>query len=467
MTLAELLSQMGPGNPAGMPQMAPPIGIPWEQPQAPPPAAPTPPPVMRNPNANVVQDQPSGKRLPGPPSTLDKNNTTGAIGEAFLSWLNNATGAASSGISPAMGSRGAAENQATQGGAEVSAPNNLKPPLPIFGPGVQQVLSSAGGTPPIRQPDPGLTSYDEYGNPVPSQQPGTPAIQPSLSDMLFQDVGLPERGARPTTPPPLPPLPQKGAQKPVSGTSSGPAAPSVRGAPAPSANPAGRRASNVPPFTNAPNTDDPFPQSSPLIDPTTQKFLLQTGLNLMVPQWGGPLANIGSAVGGGAEAVGRSQTQQTKERMEQEKLDIARTRANNVGLGRKGATGSSAGKRLKDKTPAQNFAAGLSPEASLYFNQRLKDLNKVDTENNETPDAKYSKILAETKAIDQRTRASKGLAKSEEIPDTVLHKIAGTPNESAALTAVAADPVQRQLMLQRLEAIKNAKAATDAAGKPK
>lgn len=188
--------------------------------------------------------------------------------------------------------------------------------------------------------------------------------------------------------------------------------------------------------------------------------MLQTGLNLMVPQWGGPMANIGSAVGAGAEAVDNSQKADQATKLANAKVDVERARVAKIGLGKKGASESSSSKRLKAKTPAQEFAAGLSPEGSLYFTQRLKDLNKPGEDDSVTPDAKFQQIMSETQNVDRRARASRGMARSEEVPDALLQKVAGTPNEQQALGFVAKDPTQKALLTARLEAIKQAKAAS-------
>src|SRR3990172_13215317 len=83
-TLGQLLQQMGPGAIGGMPQMAPPPGIPWEQaPQA----APTPPPVMRNPNPALSTTQNTMKRTPAAPGGYSTPQVGQDIMSAFAEFL--------------------------------------------------------------------------------------------------------------------------------------------------------------------------------------------------------------------------------------------------------------------------------------------------------------------------------------------------------------------------------------------
>lgn len=188
----------------------------------------------------------------------------------------------------------------------------------------------------------------------------------------------------------------------------------------------------------------------------------------MVPQWGGPMAQIGAAVGQGAEAVGRAKQQDTVNQQKDRALDIEEKKANKIGLGRKGASASSGSKKLK--TPAQQFAQNLSPEAALFFQARMKQMNKLlepDDEGN-TPDASgvFDSIMADTRKVDSRARMGRGQLKAEEIPDADVVKAAADPNlETRMLTWVGADPTQRQLMMARLQNAR-AKASGGTSAKP-
>lgn len=199
------------------------------------------------------------------------------------------------------------------------------------------------------------------------------------------------------------------------------------------------------------------------------KFLLQMGLNLMVPQWGNSLSRIGQAAGAGAEAVGRSRKEEQETELTNKKFELEQARIDKMGTGRKGAGESSRSKRAKEKKPLEAFGENLSPEATLYFQQRLKNLkgeSEVTNDDGTTATLseadQYNNILRETKIIDARSRASRGMARSDEIPEDKLRAYVGTPNEMAVLNTVASDPVQRAILMQRIENIKRAKAAANA-----
>lgn len=459
MTLGELLQGMGPGQTAGYPQMAPPPGIPWQQPvqAAPPqPAPPVPQPTQPN-----TLRQPGQGSAPAVPEALYalKNLIDSTLGENRSKWEEQDRTA----YEDARG------KEAVGGGLnippEVSEPHTLKrpgagsmPSMPSFG----------GGMSGEARADP-AGDFNAFGN-----YTGAGLTSP-LAAALYPDteVPLPEKGMR--SAPAVPasaatPSRQKdggGSTPSRTGAASPATAPRSNTSPTGPSSASSRRSS----FQEAPYGEgfDPYRGRENTGKNDMARFFLQAGLSLMVPQWGGPVAQIGKAIGEGAEAVGRGSEIETKDRVTQQKMDLDAERVRKIGIGRKGASESSSSKKLKKLTPQQQMAENLSPEASLYFGQRMKDLNKtgeadVDEKGNSISSAqKYEKILAETKAMDQKVRAARGQARADEIGDDVLNRVAGTPQESLALSAVAADPVQRALMQKRLEEIKVKKAGANAA----
>lgn len=434
-TLGEIFQSMGPGNIQGMPQMAPPVGIPWQQPQPVPVPVPVPitPVASGRGNAGMRPTGPNDVAKPRPMMTTGGYSTPQAIGDVMAGLQN---------FLESNRARWAEEDR--QGYEDARGRENTRTP------GVQ----SARDTP---------SDFDGFLNSVSpgGRIPGVPARgnaeTQSLGEMFFTDVDIPTRGERV-------PMPERrgAAPSPAAPRQSGGSGQTVTPARAPS----GGRTST---FQNAPNTDDSFPQSSPLhdsvtrqFDPTMQRFLLQAGLAMMVPQWGGPVAQIGQALGQGAEAVQRGQEIDTRRATQNKQLDLEQQKVNKIGLGRRKATESSGSKRMKERTPAQQMAANLSPEAAIYFNQRIKDLNNTGDDESITPDVKMSQIMEETKRVDQRSRETRGLARSDEFPEEFLDKVAGTANEAAVLRAVANDPTQKALIQARLEAIKQRKVNTNA-----
>jgi|GEM_PF-5794309 len=291
-----------------------------------------------------------------------------------------------------------------------------------------------------------------FGTPM-GGPPGKTSAPPPIGEQTF------EGSPAPSTPAP-PPIGQQLSGGKPDGESGGSAA-TPRGSSAPS----------------SPGQMAPTPSGSPSGNNDLAKFMLQMGLSLMVPRWGGPLANIGMAAGEGAEAVGRAKKEEQETAMGQKKLELEQARVDRMGSGRR-ATESSRSKRVKEKKPLEAFGENLSPEATLYFQQRLKNLKGESEVTN--PDGttatlseadQYNAILRETKVIDARSRAARGMARSDEIPEDKLRQHVGTPNEIAIMNTVAGDPVQRAILMQRIENIKRAKAATNAntpaAAKPK
>lgn len=463
MDLGQVLMQMMGGTPPvgqpGTPQFAPPVGIDWPAPApvqlpAPAPAPAQPQKITRNQGIRQeTETRPSRRVEPtsggrSTPETIDDfmNGLT-----AFLQ--SNRNRWAEEDRQSYEDARGA-EN--TRPAAQTQAP---PPPgdFDEFGNFVGRGQDAPSVSTPSQQPSghtvtrgglpPELTPFDVYGAPMPERKP------PSLGAMMY-DVPLPERRTGPEAKPPS--SPPRPAAAPASG-------PSNRGG---AASPGGSRAKVSSSFTGAPNTDDPFPQSSPLFDPLTGKFLLQMGLSLMTPQWGNSLSQIGQAAGQGAEAVDRSNKIDETSRLANAKLDVERARVQKMGLGRKGAKESSASK--KTKNPMQQMAENLSPEAAIFLQTRMKALNKSsEGEDGEGGDAAaaFDEIMNATKKVDIRSRMGRGQLRSEEISDADLAAAAGDPaKELRMLQWTTADPAQRTLVLQRLQ---NAKANTSGGKPPK
>lgn len=446
-TLGELLQGMAPGqNVQGYPQFQPPFNIPAVPQPAAPPMVVSPPPGPTQTSAPNTLVPPGSAGAPQTPQVLKD------AGAFINGWLeaNRARWAEED----RTAYEEARSKEAVGGGItvppETSTPNVLKKPGEGSMPSMPSFSSAPAPTPARGQAEmqgagPEPTMFDVYGAPVPSRRPL------DLGQLMY-DVPLPERRTGGAPPPSKAPV-----QKPQGQARPAAATPSPAGTGGGGGGRASRPTSS---FQGAPNTDDPFfATGQPLFDPLTAKFLMQTGLSMMVPKWGGPMANIAQGVGEGAEAVTRSEKQTQESAVTQKKLELEQARINKMGLGRgkKGATESSSSKKLK--TPMQQFAQTLSPEGGIFFAQRIKDLNKTDEENGETADQKMARIMQETQTVDRRARAGRGMARSDEIPDTLLDKVAGTPQETTALNAVAQDPVQRALVVSRLEAIKAKKAA--------
>jgi hypothetical protein len=444
-TLGELLMQMGPGT--GYPQMAPPMGIPWPPQPAP---APAPSPPAMRPTGSTPQPPqgPTRQALPaqagGYSTPQAADDLVSALGAFLARSMEPKNPLEPKAASPAMGARGAA-----QGFEEpvITEPNVLRKPGPGSAPLTGTATPARGNAEMQGGFTPDLTTFDVYGAPIPSRRPA------DLASLLYSDVPLPEKRTGQEAPSGAKALAKSGPAPTSNAKTPSPA-------PAPGGGGGGGRPRSPSTFTEAPYGEFSDPHNN------LGRFMLQAGLNLMTPSWGGPMANIAGAIGSGAEAIDRASTTRQTEQLNNKKLQLEEARVNKIGLGRKGASSSSGSKRIKEKTPGQEFASTLSPEGALFFNQRLKDLNKAGEDENETADQRMQKILQETQTVDKRARAARGQAKSEEIPDTLLQQVAGTPQESMALNAVASDPVQRALLVTRLEAIKATKAAANAT-KPK
>lgn len=161
----------------------------------------------------------------------------------------------------------------------------------------------------------------------------------------------------------------------------------------------------------------PVTPPEPIADPV-KSALMQIGLSLMVPQWGGTLSNIGQAVGQGAAAGGRAQqlNQAEAERVSKE-ARIGEESAAKIGLQKAETEKASAeaatersgesarARRLRGKQPSvldmAADAAGLGPKGKLYLQQRVKSINQEDLlDEDETPTSKFQTILDDAKKLD-------------------------------------------------------------------
>jgi hypothetical protein len=139
--------------------------------------------------------------------------------------------------------------------------------------------------------------------------------------------------------------------------------------------------------------------------------LLQTGLNMLVPQWGGPLAQFGQAAGGGAEAVGRlgaSRQAQSESGLDLQ-LKNAQIQATNALTTARGESAeTSRVKRLKGASDGSTQYErmvkdlNLGPKGSAYFKEAIKSLSEEDIlgVDDRTPLQKFEDILSESRALD-------------------------------------------------------------------
>lgn len=464
MTLGELLQGMGPGQVGGYPQMAPPPGIPWQQP-VPPQPAPAAQPVARTvapsgrSNAGMTNDNRTMQRTASPQTGgYSTPQAMADISSLFNQMLEG---------NRARWAEEDRQSYEDARGAENTRPaptsgSGLPPDFDAFGNNSPAPPSAPRASAPGSVPAQAPADYDAFGN-----YTGAGAFTSPLAAALYPDteVPLPEKGMRSA------PAVPASAATPSRQKDGGGSTPSRTGAASPATAPRSNTSPTVPSSTSSRRSSfqeapygegfDPYRGRENTGKNDMARFFLQAGLSLMVPQWGGPVAQIGKAIGEGAEAVGRGSEIETKDRVTQQKMDLDAERVRKIGLGRKGASESSSSKKLKKLTPMQALSENLAPEASLYFNQRMKDLNKVgeadvdDKGNSITHAQKYENILNETKRVDARARMGRGQLKSEEIPDKDIAQAAADPTlEGRVLNWVQGDPVQRQLTFNRLQAAK-------------
>jgi hypothetical protein len=154
--------------------------------------------------------------------------------------------------------------------------------------------------------------------------------------------------------------------------------------------------------------------------------MLQLGLNLMVPSWGGPMSQLGQALGGGFAAGGRAQQlnteqQQTDEDRAGKKEDRASVNAlrgaqteKTLAEAETEKSGESArSRRLRGKTPTVldelAASANLGPKGKAYVAQRLKTINQEDLlgEDDASPSEKFNQILTEAQKLDAPSAPAK------------------------------------------------------------
>lgn len=140
--------------------------------------------------------------------------------------------------------------------------------------------------------------------------------------------------------------------------------------------------------------------------------MLQMGLNLMVPQWGGPLEQLGQAFGSGAEAVGRRQAAEDEAAAvdrEAEAAGLKNRALSALVTQREEAAETSRAKRLKGETEkkggstaAERLAVqlGLGPKGRLILEAELK--NRLDP----LDEASLDDILTRAKAADGTAAAA-------------------------------------------------------------
>lgn len=190
------------------------------------------------------------------------------------------------------------------------------------------------------------------------------------------------------------------------------------------------------------------PQSSgfDLSDPVTKIFLAQAGLNLLAGGYGNPIQQIGEAIGAGGEAVNRystgirSQQQQEVENTQRD-TQLANT--------------SARAQRSRQETAVDAATRDMSPEAQVYFRQRIKSIKDADPLTGEEidPTQQFERIMQETGVVDKRSRMGKGQLRSAEIPDKDIASVAIDPKKEATLLSwVSASPTETELVKNRIQA---------------
>lgn len=146
-------------------------------------------------------------------------------------------------------------------------------------------------------------------------------------------------------------------------------------------------------------------------NPAMKAALMQFGLNLMTPQWGGELANLGMALGNAAQAYTRVKQSGQKDAntalaTSKAEADIDATKA--LAEARRAAAETSKEKRLKSTTNRSTEferltdAMDIGPKGKLYLKEALKTLDEEDvlSDNNETIEQKYNRILNNARQLD-------------------------------------------------------------------
>jgi hypothetical protein len=163
----------------------------------------------------------------------------------------------------------------------------------------------------------------------------------------------------------------------------------------------------------------PVPRKLVTDNQALQTLMLQMGLNMMVPQWGGPLEQIAMGFGSGAEAVGRRQAgldEQTALEAEQRNADLKNQSLQALTSQRTEAAETSRSKRLKGtagKQPSTEFERlaaklQLGPKGQALFKAGLKNLNDPLDERDEA--TQLEELLAQAQAADAEPGATPGAA---------------------------------------------------------
>ncbi len=212
----------------------------------------------------------------------------------------------------------------------------------------------------------------------------------------------------------------------------------------------------------------PFTPPPPVADPL-KAMMLQIGLNLMTPQWGDGISQIGQALGGGMAAGGRANqlndanTRRAEADADKDADRSLRARKINADIEHTEAqtedlkTGeSSRSRRLRGKQPTvideAAAAAGLGAKGKAYLATRIKTLNKDDLLGTEDTDpvAKFNQILEEAKKLDAPSAPAKvpnvgGTETATSLP------IMKTPEEAKKLSSgtkfLFEDPKTKQLTI--------------------
>lgn len=143
-----------------------------------------------------------------------------------------------------------------------------------------------------------------------------------------------------------------------------------------------------------------------LQNPRIGAALLQTGLNLMVPQWGSGIGQIGSAIGGGAEAAQRQEAEDLKQQEASSKEDLrsAQAGAAEARSNTAAARSDTAAQRLalmQSESDRKRDAANAA-NVRLYHQMYEKEMAEIARNNITEPKSRQKPILSMEEWANQR-----------------------------------------------------------------
>lgn len=170
-----------------------------------------------------------------------------------------------------------------------------------------------------------------------------------------------------------------------------------------------------------PQAAPPIAQPGMSDEMAIRKIMLQAGLNLLVPQWGDGISQIGQALGAGAEAVSNSQQVDQENRAAQSKLETERIKQDTMRAlteQREESAETSRSKRLtggaSGKKPSTEFERitnelQLGPKGKLYLKEELSKPEDILDPNAPTGVERVEQAIAIARTLDgQKTEAAPG-----------------------------------------------------------